>query len=196
PNDLRPSKIADLLSYAGTVVEFLFPMLLVFGAGGPVATFGLLLMLLFHTYITSNVPMGVPIEWNIFVVYGGFFLFGSQSQVSPFLLHSPILAAYLITAVVLTPLLGNLFPARFSFLLSMRYYAGNWAYSVWLFRGESARKLDRLVKSCGLVLDQLKRLYDEKTAVGLLSKVIAFREMHLHGRALQILLPKAVKRIE
>jgi hypothetical protein len=79
----------------------------------------------------------------------------------------------------------------------MRYYAGNWPYSVWLFRGDSARKLDQLlVKSSGLVLDQLRRLYDEKAAVGLLGKVIAFREMHLHGRALQIILPKAVDRIE
>ncbi len=78
-----------------------------------------------------------------------------------------------------------------------QYYAGNWPYSVWLFRGDSARKLDRrLVKSSGLVLDQLKRLYDEGAAVGLLGKVIAFREMHLHGRALQVLLPKAVDRIE
>ncbi len=29
---------------------------------------------------------------------------------------------------------GNFFPARVSFLLSMRYYAGNWAYNIWLFK--------------------------------------------------------------
>src|SRR5205085_658641 len=130
-------------------------------------TIGLAAMLMFHLYITSNVPMGVPIEWNVFVVYAAFFLFGAESQVSPFHLHSPILAAYLIGAMFLAPLIGNLFPAWVSFLVSMRYYAGNWPYSVWLFRGDSARKLDAcLVKSSGLVLDQLKRLYDEKTGVG------------------------------
>jgi hypothetical protein len=197
PNDLRPSKTAEVLSYGGTVVEFTFPLLLAVGSGGLTTTLGLLAMLLFHIYITSNVPMGVPIEWNVFMVYGGFFLFGAQSHVSLFGLHSPILAAYLIAALVIAPLLGNLFPAWVSFLVSMRYYAGNWPYSVWLFRGGSARKLDaHLVKSSGHVLDQLKRMYDERTAVGLLSKVMAFRQMHLHGRALQILLPRAVDCLE
>jgi hypothetical protein len=197
PNDLRPSETAKVLSYFGTVVEFSFPVLLAGGSGGWATWLGLAVMLLFHLYITSNVPMGVPIEWNVFMAYGAFFLFGAQSHVSPFDLHSPVLGAYLVVALVLTPLLGNLFPSQVSFLLSMRYYAGNWPYSVWLFRGQSAQRFDRcLVKSSGLVLDQLKLLYDERTAVGLLGKVIAFREMHLHGRALQILLPKAVDRVE
>jgi Transmembrane protein of unknown function (DUF3556) len=197
PRDLRPSRIAELLSYGGTVTEFGFAALLAAGSGGWITTLGLAVMLLFHIYITFNVPMGVPIEWNVFVVYAGFFLFGAQSHASLFGIHSPILGVYLIAALVLVPFLGNLFPDKVSFLLSMRYYAGNWPYSVWLFRGDSARKLDaHLVKSSGLVLDQLQRFYDEKTAVGLLGRVIAFRQMHLHGRALQILLPKAVDRIE
>ena len=197
PNDLRPSGTATALSYFGTIVEFSFPLFLAAGSGDWKTWVGLAMMLLFHFFITSNVPMGVPIEWNVYVVYAAFFLFGAQSHVSLFDLHSPLLVAYLLLALGLAPLLGNLFPSRVSFLVSMRYYAGNWPYSIWLFRGDSARKLDRcLVKSAGLVLDQLKRLYDEEAAVGLLGKVIAFREMHLQGRALQILLPKAVDRIE
>jgi hypothetical protein len=78
----------------------------------------------------------------------------------------------------------------------MRYYAGNWAYSVWFFEGDSHRKLDRLTKSSAWVYDQLARFYDEGTSVGLVGKVVAFRAMHLHGRALQILVPKAVDRLE
>jgi hypothetical protein len=75
----------------------------------------------------------------------------------------------------------------------MRYYAGNWAYSVWLFRGDSGRKLDAgLVKAASGVRDQLARFYDEETVIALLSKVVAFRAMHLQGRALQLLLPRAV----
>ena len=84
-----------------------------------------------------------------------------------------------------------------SFLLAMRYYAGNWAYSVWLFRGDSYRKLDTLTtKSAPWVYDQLARFYDRLTAVGLVGKVMAFRSMHLHGRALPVLIPKAVERLE
>ena len=46
--------------------------------------------------------------------------------------------------LVVLPLAGNLFPRWISFLVAMRYYAGNWPYGVWLFRGESYRKLARL----------------------------------------------------
>jgi hypothetical protein len=197
PNDLRPSTLAEGMAHAGTAMEFSFPLLLAFGSGGWMTVAGLAMMLLFHTYITGNIPMGVPLEWNVLVVYAGFALFGGQSQVSLFEVHSPLLATYLLAALVAVPLFGNLFPARVSFLMSMRYYAGNWPWSIWLFRGDSARKLDKgLVKSSGLVLDQLRRLYDERTAVGLLSKVMAFRAMHLHGRSLSVLLPKAVDRVE
>jgi hypothetical protein len=81
--------------------------------------------------------------------------------------------------------------------MSMRYYAGNWAYSIWLFKGDSSRKLDEhLVKTSPRVADQLRKFYDEKVVVGALSKIVAFRLMHLHGRALHTLLPKAVDDID
>src|SRR5207249_8439222 len=97
---------------------------------------------------------------------------------------------------IVIPLVGNLAPARVSFLLAMRYYAGNWAYSIWLFRGDSYRKLERLTKSSGWIYDQLGRMYDRRTSVGLVGKVMGFRLMHLHGRALPLLLPRAVPRAE
>jgi hypothetical protein len=78
----------------------------------------------------------------------------------------------------------------------MRYYAGNWAGSVWLFRGDSHRKLEQLRKSAPWVDDQLIRFYPRSTIVALISKVMAFRLMHLHGRLLPIVLPKAVERID
>ena len=58
-------------------------------------------------------------------------------------LDAPRRSASSSSCAVALPLLGNLWPARVSFLLAMRYYAGNWAYSVWLFRGDSVRKLER-----------------------------------------------------
>jgi transmembrane protein DUF3556 len=39
-------------------------------------------------------------------------------------------------------------------------------------------------------------MYDRGTAVGVVSKVMGFRLMHLHGRALGLLVPKAVDRFE
>lgn len=196
PRDLRPSRLATWMAHAGTALELAVPLVLLFAPAGPWLLVGMGLMLLLHGFITSNVPMGVPIEWNVMVVYGAFALFWAHPEVSAFDLGSaPIGAIVTLTALGL-PVLGNLAPSAVSFLLAMRYYAGNWAYSVWLFKGESYRKLDRLTASSPWVYDQLERFYDRATAIALVGKVLAFRLMHLHGRALPVLLPRAVTRFE
>jgi hypothetical protein len=194
PDDLSPSRLA-VIAHGGTVLEFAVPALLLAGSGGPATLAGLAAMLALHLYITSNVPMGVPIEWNVMMVYGAFFLFWKHADAS--VLAIPLPAAMLLAVMlVLVPLLGNLFPSRVPFLLAMRYYAGNWAYSIWLFKGDSYRKLERLTKSSAWICEQLERIYDRRTSIGILSRVMAFRLMHLHGRALPLLLPKAVDRDE
>jgi hypothetical protein len=196
PEDLRPSRMATWSGHAGTLLEMTVPMVLLLSPGGWSLVLGIVLMLALHAFITSNVPMGVPIEWNVMVVYGAFALFWAHPDVTLLDLGSPALAVFLVVALIAIPIAGNVFPRAISFLLAMRYYAGNWAYSAWLFRGESYRKLDRLTTSAPWVYDQLARFYDRSTAVGLVGKVMGFRLMHLHGRALSTLLPKAVDRLE
>jgi hypothetical protein len=196
PHDLRPSNLAVAMAHAGTALELAVPTILLFSPGGWTLVLGMVLMILLHGYITSNVPMGVPIEWNFMVVYAGFALFWAHPDTSALHVGSIPLAAFLLVMLVLVPLLGNIWPRRVSFLMAMRYYAGNWPYGVWLFRGDSYRKLDRLTKTAPWVYDQLDRFYDRATAVGLVGKVMGFRLMHLHGRALGALLPKAVDRLQ
>jgi hypothetical protein len=177
------------------MLEFAVPAVLLAGHGGALTAAGIGLMVFLHVFITSHVPMGVPIEWNFMMVYGGVFLFWKHADVSVFAMP-PAMGVFLAVMLFALPLLGNLFPSRISFLMAMRYYAGNWAYSVWLFRGEAYRKLDSLTKSAPWVHDQLARMYDPGTTVGVVGKVIAFRLMHLHGRALPMLVPRAVERID
>jgi hypothetical protein len=197
PDDLRPSRLAHALAHAGTAIEYTFPVVLLLSDGGPSTTIALGVMLVFHTFITSSIPMGVPIEWNVIMVYGAFVLFGHYSSVDAFGISSPLLVAFLLFALVGVPLFGNLVPSRASFLCSMRYYAGNWAYSVWLFRGDSSKKLDEhLVKAAKRLPEQLRGLLDDDTITASISKVLGFRAMHLHGRCLQLLLPKAVDDID
>jgi hypothetical protein len=197
PDDLRPSRLTHLMAHAGTAVELTFPIVLVLSDGGTTTTIALVVMLLFHTFITSSIPMGVPIEWNIIMVYGAFVLFGPYADVSAFSVGSPLLIAFLAVTLVGLPLVGNLVPSRVSFLSSMRYYAGNWAYSVWLFKGDSSKKLDaHLTKAAPRLPDQLRKFLDDETIIATLSKVLGFRAMHLHGRCLQSLLPKAVDDID
>jgi hypothetical protein len=196
PHDLRPSTLATMVGHAGTAMELAVPIAFLATPLGTPPVVAIVLMLLLHGYITSNVPMGVPIEWNVAVVYGGFALFWAHPDVSILAVGPPVLAAFLVVMLVGLPLFGNFFPGRLSFLLAMRYYAGNWAYSVWLFKGDAYRKLERLTMSSRWIYDQLARFYDRTTAVGLVGKVMGFRLMHLHGRALPILVPKAVERLE
>ncbi len=196
PSDLRPSKLATWMAHLGAGLEFGVPLILMLSPGGTSLVIGMVLMLMLHGYITSNVPMGVPIEWNVMVVYGAFALFWAHPDVTVLDVGSLPVAGFLIVALVVVPLLGNRFPSKISFLLAMRYYAGNWACGVWLFRGESWQKLARLTKSAGWIYEQLDRFYPREVSVGMVGKVLAFRLMHLHGRALPVLLPKAVERWE
>jgi hypothetical protein len=193
PTDLRPSRLAEIMAHMGTVLELGVPMVMLLSPGGTSLVVGMVLMLGLHAFITSNVPMGVPIEWNVIVVYGAFALFWAHPEVTIWQLGNAPLAAFLVAMLVGAPLLGNLLPGRLSFLLAMRYYAGNWAYGVWLFKGDCAKKkLAHLTMSAPWVYDQLAKFYDMRTSVGLLGKVMGFRLMHLHGRALPLLVPKAV----
>ena len=197
PNDLRPSRLTRFMAHAGTLVEYAFPVALVLSDGGMLTSVALAVMLIFHAFITSSIPMGVPIEWNVMMVYGGFVLFGHYADVGAFSVGSPLLIAYLAIALVGVPLFGNLIPSRVSFLSAMRYYAGNWAYSVWLFRGNCSEKLDtHLTKAAPGLRDQLRGFLDEEAITATTSKVLGFRAMHLHGRCLQFLLPKAVDDID
>lgn len=193
PNDLRPSNLAWWLAHTGTVLEAGYPLVLFLSDGGPATAGALLVMTVFHLFILSQVPMGVPLEWNVVMIYGGFVLFGVHADVFAFDLASPALIAWLVGFHLVLPLYGSLVPARVSFLLSMRYYAGNWASNIWLFKPGASDRLDeRLVKAAKLAKHQLGPFYDPDTIEGMLSKVVAFRLMHLHGRAHALLARQAV----
>jgi len=91
------------------------------------------------------------------------------------------------------PVLGNIRPDLVSFLPAMRYYAGNWATSAWLFTESGERKFhEGLTKISPSIRDQLRRLYDDATIDFLTHKLYAFRSLHAHGRALNGLIPRAV----
>ena len=198
PDDLRPSGLAAALAHFGTVVEYGFPMFLLWSGAGPATPWALALMVAFHGFIAGNLPMGMPVEWNVMMVYGGLVLFGAFGGVPLATLgSSPLLLAFLLVMLVAIPLWGNFVPSQVSFLMSMRYYAGNWAYSVWLFRDDAARKLDRLEKSTPLMRDQLARMLDDPEAIEMACAMTpTFRLAHLQGRALHEPLGRAVDDIE
>jgi hypothetical protein len=203
PDDLLPSRMGAAIAHLGTVMEFTLPLVLILTSGGIVQTLAVAGMVIFHAHILSTFPLAVPLEWNVFMIFGVLFLFGHYGSVPFSTIDDPLLLVILALVCVGLPVLGNLRPDLVSFLPSMRYYAGNWATSQWLFRrggddGEGAEaKLDRdLVKAAPTVGVQLQKFYEPELIDVLLYKGLAFRSMHSHGRALNGLTARAVEDIE
>lgn len=203
PEDLLPSRFGAAVAHFGTVMEFTLPLVLVLTSGGIVQQLAIAGMVIFHAHILSTFPLAVPLEWNVFMIFGVLFLFGHYGSVPFSAIDDPLLLVILALTCVGLPILGNLRPDLISFLPSMRYYAGNWATSQWLFRrggdGEEGAeaKLDRdLVKAAPTVGVQLEKFYEPDLIDVLLYKGLAFRSMHSHGRALNGLTARAVPDIE
>ena len=199
PENLLPSRVGAASAHLGTVMEFTLPLLLLVTQGGLIGTLALAGMVIFHVHIFSTFPLAVPLEWNVFMIFGLFFLFGHYADVPWSTLDDPLLVAILALTCVGLPVLGNFRPDLVSFLPSMRYYAGNWATSQWLFRRDTAAedKLDReIVKSAPIVTKQLEDFYEQDMIDVLVYKGLAFRSMHSHGRALNALTMRAVADVE
>jgi len=199
PEDMRPGRPAELGAHLGTAVEFGLPLVLIVSRGGTIGTVALIGMIIFHAHITSTFALGVPMEWNLFMIFSLLFLFGHYGSVPLSTLNDPLLIALLVSGGVLVPIVGNLWPEKVSFLPAMRYYAGNWATSLWLFRKDSGAeaKLDeRVDKVARVTVEQLAKLYGRETADYFLEKALAFRSMHSHGRALNALAARAVENID
>jgi len=199
PEDLRPGRAAALGAHLGTAVELGVPLVLILSKGGTVGTLAVIAMILFHAHITSTFALGVPQEWNLFMIWGLLFLFGHYGDVPLSNLDNPLLIAILIVVGVVIPVVGNLFPERISFLPGMRYYAGNWATSTWLFNKQSGaeEKLDEhIYKPAKITVEQLGKVYGREMADFFMEKVLAFRALHSHGRALYALAARAVEDID
>ncbi|HEY2204878.1 MAG TPA: DUF3556 domain-containing protein [Pseudonocardia sp.] len=194
PTDVRPSRLAALLAHSGTALEFAVPVILMFSTDRTVTLVFATIMVVFHLYITSNFPLAVPLEWNIFYTFSLIWLyvlhpapeFGIDAMAA-----SPWLTALIVVVLFGVPILGNFRPDWISFLPAARYYAGNWATGLWAFRRtpedttSCEQRLDtNIVKSSKIQVDQLTELYSKEVGEIFLQKAVAWRYMNSHGRAL------------
>jgi Transmembrane protein of unknown function (DUF3556) len=191
PRDMRPSWLAAAHAHTGTAVEFSVPLVLLV-SHGTVTWVAVFVMVLFHLNIIGMFPMGVPFEWNLMMVFSAVVLFGGHSDLGLGTPFSPLMVAVVAVSALLV-LAGNLWPSKVSFLFSMRYYAGNWATSMWCFRGDSEDRVDaEITKVAPSVRRQLIAVYGEDAIDAIAAKQPVFRAMHLQGRALNGLLPRAL----
>ncbi|GAA5160123.1 DUF3556 domain-containing protein [Pseudonocardia eucalypti] len=196
PNDIRPSAATAVLAHTGTVIEFCIPAILLLSTNRELTLVAAAVMVIFHIYITVNFPLAVPLEWNIFYCFSLVWLFvlhpapefGLASAGSPWLV--PGILVVLFGVIIL----GNVRPDLISFLPSARYYAGNWATGMWAFRktgdgfSMEERLDEKIVKSSKNQVQQLTEMYSREVGELFMQKVLAWRHMNTHGRALSSLM--------
>ena len=193
PDDLRPGRASRFLAHFSTAIEGLVPLVLFFSHGGWATAIAAFVMLVFHFGILSAIPMGVPLEWNVFMMFSVLALFVGHSDVGLGDLTSP-LPIVLFVVVAGTVVLGNLFPRKVSFLPGMRYYAGNWDTSLWCLTPSADKKIaDNIVAIASMPAAQLEKFYGSKEAAQIpMYMGYAFRAFNTHGRALFTLAHRAM----
>jgi hypothetical protein len=194
PDDLRPSGLAGFIAHFSTAVEGLVPLLLFFSHGGWPTTIAAFVMIVFHLNILLAFPMGVPLEWNVFMIFGVLWLFVAHARLGLSDLANPLPVAILFTVIAGTVVIGNLLPRKVSFLAAMRYYAGNWDTTVWCVKPSADEKFRIGSRALGPMYHlQLERLYKTKEEVLVpIHLAFAFRGMNTHGRALYTLVHRAL----
>ncbi|MBO0852630.1 MAG: DUF3556 domain-containing protein [Nocardia sp.] len=192
PDDLRPGRPSRVVAHVSTAVELCIPLVLLFSRGGWPTAVAAIVMLCFHLGILTAIPMGVPLEWNVFMMFGIGVLFVAHANVGFGALTNPLPIALfaVLTAIVIA---GNLLPSKISFLPGMRYYAGNWDTTIWCMKPSAAQKIDRhVVAIASMPQAQMERFYGKDRAQIPLYLGYAFRAMNTHGRALFTLVHRAI----
>ncbi len=141
PDDLRPGRPSRILAHGGTAVEMCVPLVLFFSHGGWPTAIAATVMICFHLTILAAIPMGVPLEWNVFMIFGVLTLFVGHADFGLVQSNSPVALGVLFAVLAGIVILGNLFPAKISFLPGMRYYAGNWDTTLWCLTPSAEAKI-------------------------------------------------------
>jgi Transmembrane protein of unknown function (DUF3556) len=193
PDDLRPGRLSRWLAHFSTAIEGLVPLVLFFSHGGWAGAIAAFVMLCFHFGILSSIPMGVPLEWNVFMMFSVLALFVGHASVGLADLTTP-LPILLFAVVAGTVVTGNLFPRKVSFLPGMRYYAGNWDTTLWCIKPSAEAKIaESIVAISSMPAAQLEKFYGSKEAAQIpMYMGYAFRAFNTHGRALFTLAHRAM----
>ena len=194
PDDLRPGWLSRFFAHVSTFIEMCVPLALFFAPGGWPLKVAAIVMVVFHFGILSAIPMGVPLEWNVFMIFGVLSLFVGHANIRLSDVKNPVPVAILFAIIAGTVIAGNLFPRKISFLPGMRYYAGNWDTTLWCIKPSASEKIARgIVAIASMPQAQLERFYGSPEAAQIpIYMGYAFRGFNTHGRALFTLAHRAM----
>ena len=193
PDDLRPGRLSRVLAHVSTAIEMCVPLVLLFSHGGWPTAIAAFVMVCFHLGILSAIPMGVPLEWNVFMIFAMLTLFVGHSEIGLGDMTNPwpVILFVVMAGIVIA---GNLFPRKISFLPGMRYYAGNWDTTLWCITPSAEAKIaEHIVAIANMPAAQLEKFYGSKEAAQIpLYMGYAFRGFNTHGKALFTLAHRAM----
>jgi hypothetical protein len=194
PDDLRPGRLSRWFAHGGTAVEMGAPLVLFFAHGGWPTAVAATALIGFHLVILTAIPMGVPLEWNVFMIFGVLTLFVAHADVGLSAVGNPVPLVLLLILLAGVVAVGNLFPRKVSFLPGMRYYAGNWDTTLWCIRPSADAKIRAgIVAVATMPAAQLQRFYGSPEAAQIpLYLGYAFRAFNTHGKALFTLAHRAM----
>ncbi|WP_099184249.1 DUF3556 domain-containing protein [Mycobacterium kansasii] len=193
PDDLRPGRLSRIIAHVSTFIEMAVPVVLFFAHGGWPPAVAAFVMVCFHLGILTAIPMGVPLEWNVFMIFGVLSLFVGHAELGLTDVKNPVPVGILFAVVAGTVVLGNVFPRKISFLPGMRYYAGNWDTTLWCIKPSASEKIGKgIVAIASMPAAQLERFYGKDKAQIPMYLGYAFRAMNTHGRALFTLAHRAM----
>ncbi len=194
PDDLLPSRLARVGAHVATAIELLVPLVLFFSHGGWPTAIAAFVMVCFHLGIFTAFPMGVPLEWNVFMMFGVLWLFVAHAPVGLRDLANPVPVALLFVVMVTVVTIGNLFPRKVSFLPGMRYYAGNWDTTLWCVKPSADDRIEKATRSLfSMQHRELEKVYGSKEeALVPAHLAYAHRGLNTHGRALFTLAHRAM----
>jgi hypothetical protein len=193
PDDLRPGRLSRFIAHISTAIEMLIPLALLFSHGGWPTTVAAVVMVAFHLGILSSIPMGVPLEWNVFMIFSVLSLFVGHAEIGLTDMTNPLpVVLFLVLAATVT--VGNMLPRKVSFLPGMRYYAGNWDTTLWCIKPSAEEKIAKgIVSIANMPAAQLEKFYGSKEAAQIpIYMGYAFRAFNTHGKALFALVRRAV----
>ena len=193
PDDLRPGRLSRTVAHVSTAIEMCVPLVLLFSHGGWPTAAAAFVMVCFHLGILSAIPMGVPLEWNVFMIFCVLALFVGHADVGLSQMSNPlpVILVAVMAGIVIT---GNLAPRKVSFLPGMRYYAGNWDTSMWCVKPSAEQKIAaNVVAIASMPAAQLERFYGSREAAQIpIFMGYAFRGFNTHGKALFTLVHRAM----
>ena len=194
PDDLRPGRLSRWLAHFSTAIEGLVPLVLFFSHGGWPTAIAAFVMLCFHFGILSSIPMGVPLEWNVFMMFSVLALFVGHASVGLGDLTTPL--PMLLFAVVAGTVVPSETCSR-ARCLSCRACATTRATGTPRCGASNRRPTRRSPRaswrSPSMPAAQLEKFYGSKEAAQIpMYMGYAFRAFNTHGRALFTLAHRAM----